>query len=126
MLNGEIYRGAFGAAGEFGHTIVAPGGPLCQCGRSGCLETFASEPALRARASSLLGRSITSQELVTLAGAGEPSVVRVLQEGGRHFGLALACERTGQRARAIAHIKLAIAMRPGVRHYERALARLTG
>jgi Flp pilus assembly protein TadD len=43
-----------------------------------------------------------------------------------HFGLALACERTGQRARAIAHIKLANAMRPGVTHYERALARLTG
>ena len=43
-----------------------------------------------------------------------------------HFGLALACERTGQRMRAIGHLKLAIAMRPGVRHYERALARLAG
>ena len=43
-----------------------------------------------------------------------------------HFGLALACERTGQRARAIAHLKLAIAMRPGVGHYERALERLAG
>ena len=43
-----------------------------------------------------------------------------------HFGLALACERTGQRTRAIAHLKLAIAMRPGIRHYERALARLAG
>ena len=43
-----------------------------------------------------------------------------------HFGLALACERTGQRTRAIAHLKLAIAMRPGVGHYERALARLAG
>jgi len=43
-----------------------------------------------------------------------------------HFGLALACERTGQRIRAIAHLKLAIAMRPGVGHYERALARLAG
>ena len=43
-----------------------------------------------------------------------------------HFGLALACERTGQRTRAIAHIKLAIAMRPGIGHYERALARLAG
>jgi len=43
-----------------------------------------------------------------------------------HFGLALACERTGQRARAIAHLKLAIAMRPGVTDYERALARLAG
>jgi Flp pilus assembly protein TadD len=42
-----------------------------------------------------------------------------------HFGLALACERTGQRSRAIAHLKLAIAMRPGVTHYEHALARLS-
>ena len=43
-----------------------------------------------------------------------------------HFGLALACERTGQRTRAIAHLKLAIAMRPGINHYEQALARLAG
>ena len=43
-----------------------------------------------------------------------------------HFGLALACERTGQRTRAVAHLKLAVAMRPGVVHYERALARLAG
>lgn len=40
------------------------------------------------------------------------------------FGLALACERTGERTRAIGHLKLAIAMRPGVEHYERALSRL--
>ncbi|HSJ51779.1 MAG TPA: tetratricopeptide repeat protein [Actinomycetota bacterium] len=43
-----------------------------------------------------------------------------------HFGLALACERTGERDRAIGHLKLAIAMRPGIEHYERALARLAG
>lgn len=41
-----------------------------------------------------------------------------------HFGLALACERTGERSRAIGHLKLAIAMRPGVEHYQRALDRL--
>jgi Flp pilus assembly protein TadD len=41
-----------------------------------------------------------------------------------HFGLALACERTGQRQRAIGHAKLAVALRPGVAHYERALRRL--
>jgi Flp pilus assembly protein TadD len=41
-----------------------------------------------------------------------------------HFGLALACERTGQRLRALGHVKLAVAMRPGVGHYERMLARL--
>jgi Flp pilus assembly protein TadD len=43
-----------------------------------------------------------------------------------HFALALACERTGERARALGHVKLAIAMRPGVGDYERALRRLAG
>jgi Flp pilus assembly protein TadD len=43
-----------------------------------------------------------------------------------HFALALACARTGERDRAIGHLKLAIAMRPGMREYERALERLAG
>lgn len=43
-----------------------------------------------------------------------------------HFALALACERTGQRARAIGHLKMAVAMRPGKDDYERALERLAG
>lgn len=43
-----------------------------------------------------------------------------------HFALALACERTGQRARALGHIKLALVMRPGVGDYEQALQRLAG
>ena len=42
-----------------------------------------------------------------------------------HFGLALSCERTGQRTRAIAHLKLAIAMRPTAEEYREALARLS-
>src|SRR6266536_6529002 len=41
-----------------------------------------------------------------------------------HFGLALSCARTGQRSRAIAHLKLAIAMRPGAAEYREALARI--
>jgi Flp pilus assembly protein TadD len=43
-----------------------------------------------------------------------------------HFGLALACERTGQRDRARAHVKLALAMRPGTCDYLRVLERLAG
>jgi Tfp pilus assembly protein PilF len=43
-----------------------------------------------------------------------------------HFGLALSCARTGQRTRAIAHLKLAIAMRPGVEEYRLALQRIVG
>ena len=42
-----------------------------------------------------------------------------------HFALALACERTGQRDRARGHLKLAVALRPNVPDYERALRRLT-
>jgi Flp pilus assembly protein TadD len=43
-----------------------------------------------------------------------------------HFGLALSCARTGQRTRAIAHLKLAIAMRPGAEEYRSALDRIAG
>jgi Flp pilus assembly protein TadD len=43
-----------------------------------------------------------------------------------HFGLGAACARTGEVARAIGHLKLALAMRPGVEAYERELARLSG
>jgi Flp pilus assembly protein TadD len=43
-----------------------------------------------------------------------------------HFGLALSCARTGQRTRAIAHLKLAIAMRPGAEEYRAALDRIAG
>jgi len=43
-----------------------------------------------------------------------------------HFALALACERTGARTRAIGHLKLAVAMRPGTADYEQVLARLVG
>jgi Flp pilus assembly protein TadD len=42
-----------------------------------------------------------------------------------HFALAVACERTGQRTRAMAHVKLAIALRPGIEDYERARERLS-
>ena len=43
-----------------------------------------------------------------------------------HFGLALSCARTGERTRAIAHLKLAIAMRPTADEYREALARIAG
>ena len=88
VINGDVYRGTVGGAGEFGHVVVADG-PLCECGRSGCLEALVSEPALRKRASAALGRPITSRELVELASSGEPTVTGVLAVGGRQLGMAV-------------------------------------
>ena len=46
VVNGEIYRGAFGTAAEFGHLRVVPEGHLCGCGARGCFEQYASGNAL--------------------------------------------------------------------------------
>jgi len=46
MQNGEIYRGAYGTAPEFGHVTVVSGGRACSCGKQGCLERYASGTAL--------------------------------------------------------------------------------
>src|SRR5262249_62256129 len=40
VINGRPFRGARGVAGEIGHVLVDPNGPICRCGNRGCLETF--------------------------------------------------------------------------------------
>lgn len=70
LQHGRVFRGYRGTAGEFGHATIDPNGPLCNCGRYGCLEALASGPAIatRARAALTQGR----QSLVSmLAGGGE-------------------------------------------------------
>jgi predicted NBD/HSP70 family sugar kinase len=61
VLGGELYTGASGIAGEFGHLPVQPGGALCKCGNRGCLEAVASFPAIlqSLRDSGVHCRSIT-------------------------------------------------------------------
>ena len=48
LVDGRPYRGHSGTAGEIGHVVVDPQGPLCRCGNRGCLETLASTQALLA------------------------------------------------------------------------------
>lgn len=50
VLDGQLYLGAFGTAGEFGHQIVDPDGLECGCGQRGCIETVASGPSIVAAA----------------------------------------------------------------------------
>ncbi len=46
IIHGQLYRGAHGMAGEVGHVVINPSGPLCRCGAKGCLEALAAGPAL--------------------------------------------------------------------------------
>lgn len=46
VINGELYHGAHGGAGEIGHAVVRAGGPRCGCGRFGCLEAVAARDAV--------------------------------------------------------------------------------
>lgn len=50
VLGGKIWRGADGMAGEIGHVVVDPRGPVCLCGKRGCVERLASGPYLAQRA----------------------------------------------------------------------------
>ena len=99
VLDGRIYRGAHGMAGEIGHMIIEPGGPFCRCGARGCLEAVAAGPAIArlgeeaANSSShtLLRRySPITAEIVYLAGKeGDPAALGVIYEVSAYLALAL-------------------------------------
>lgn len=84
ILNGELYRGHWGGAGEIGHVQVDPDGPLCGCGRKGCVEALAAGPAIE-RA---YGKPST--EVFELAASGDARARDVLETAGRALGRGLA------------------------------------
>jgi len=63
IINGKLHMGIAGTAGELGHMIIDFNGPLCGCGNHGCLETFASGPAIAA-----MGLKAVTQGLTTSIG----------------------------------------------------------
>jgi N-acetylglucosamine repressor len=89
VVDGRLARGARGGAGEVGHVVMDPAGPSCWCGRSGCLEALAAEPALVREVLARTGRLLAPEELADAA-AGEPAVATVLAEAGRLVGHAVA------------------------------------
>ena len=89
LIDGRPFRGARGVAGEIGHVLVNPDGPMCRCGNRGCLETLVAPPAL----CELLRRShgpLTVPELVALAQEGDAACRRVIADAGRALGRAVA------------------------------------
>ncbi len=69
ILNGQIYHGSSGNAGEFSHIRVVPNGKLCECGKQGCLQTIASARALIEMAQERLAAGAISQLTSLVANA---------------------------------------------------------
>jgi glucokinase len=107
LINGEVQRGRFGIAGEFGHMQVVPAGHRCECGNRGCWEQYASGNALvrEARslvlanspiASDLLDRvegqasNLTGPLITEAAREGDPTSRELLAEVGNWLGVGIA------------------------------------
>jgi predicted NBD/HSP70 family sugar kinase len=89
ILNGRLYRGSSGLAGELGHVLVDPDGLVCRCGNRGCLETLAATGALI----ELLRRShgqLTVAHMLAAARDGDLGCRRVIADAGRAIGRAVA------------------------------------
>ncbi len=90
ILNGRLYRGSGGGAGEFGHTVMDLNGPPCACGKRGCLEALVSDGALLRQAEALLGRPSSPDEMVRLGLQGEPQMMAIYAQAAQTLGVAVA------------------------------------
>jgi glucokinase len=104
IIDGDLYRGTRGAAGEVGHVIIDINGPPCGCGGHGCLESLASGTAIARRgrdlaasgdasaladAASREGR-LSAEIIARTAGAGDDVSRRIFKDVGMYLGVALA------------------------------------
>ena len=90
ISEGRILHGFLGMAGEVGHVTVVPNGNPCGCGNHGCLEKHASATAIACLARMIGLGEITSEEVYSLAKAGDERALAVFDHMGRALGIALA------------------------------------
>ncbi|HEY4321448.1 MAG TPA: ROK family protein [Gemmatimonadales bacterium] len=105
VIDGVLYHGASDAAGEFGHMVIDPGGPLCGCGNHGCLEAFASgmniarrareavaggEPSLLSPLLAADPAAITAERVYHAAAQGDATAQRVVDDTVRYLGIGVA------------------------------------
>ena len=96
ILDGKLWRGADGSAGEIGHTSVEPhGGVICGCGSEGCLEVYASASALvrMMRETDSTSRDVgelTAERIYVAARKGDEPALNVFQQMSEYLGIGLA------------------------------------
>jgi glucokinase len=75
VLDGRIYHGSTGSAGEGGHVSIDYRGPLCSCGKRGCIEILAAGPAIGTRARAKLGAEPSRHSAILDLAKGDVSAV---------------------------------------------------
>jgi N-acetylglucosamine repressor len=104
ILNGEVFQGASGFAGELGHIQIDPEGELCYCGKTGCLDTLTSASSLVRRVQRLVSQGCTSQlsvyqpdvkqitidHVIEAAHQGDAFAIDMLHETGYQLGRGLS------------------------------------
>lgn len=83
VLDGKIYHGASDIAGEFGHMTIDPSGRRCGCGNYGCLEAYASGPAIAARAREGVEAGVPSRLRDYVGGVLDAVTAQVVYEAAR-------------------------------------------
>lgn len=96
VVNDQLYRGGRGGAGELGHTVVDPQGLRCDCGKYGCLETIASDPAMLRQAQRVFEQGKLERlpgsirELAEMAAGGSLAAREILTHAGGTLGRSMA------------------------------------
>lgn len=97
IIDGRIFRGSSGIAGEIGHTSIDPNGPRCVCGLNGCLTTFIGTPALLERAEAALRAAGSNRpppasidDLVDGALGGDEASIELIEYAGHKLGVGIA------------------------------------
>jgi glucokinase len=100
IADGRLYRGWQGMAGEVGHQVIDPSGPVCACGNRGCLEAMANASSIVSRARAAIGAgepssledrdSMTAADVAVAAGQGDAVAIGALAGAGRALGTGLA------------------------------------
>jgi predicted NBD/HSP70 family sugar kinase len=90
ILNGGLYAGSNGTAGELGHTTIDENGLVCQCGGRGCLNTLANADAITENLWRSYRERLSIADVIKLAQVGDVGCRRVLADAGSHIGLAAA------------------------------------
>jgi glucokinase len=83
IVEGRLYQGSHGSAGELGHTIIDPDGPLCTCGQRGCLEQLAAGHGIESQA------GMPAMEVFAAAGRGDPQARMIVTKAARYMGIGL-------------------------------------